>query len=501
MTGLVPQSFRARLTWRWTLVVGLLLGAANAVIYLGASVYLTRWLDEHVRTVAATETASSTDGPEGVHLHETPYGQLEAGRFTEKVVQIFDRPGHIVLQSTSLGQSDPLVADTAIADTLDGATPALVNTSAHGRRVRMAVLSAARGDQRYAVAVGLFADDIDRGLSALGWLLTSVWLVSVVCTAGLGYVLASRALAPVARITERAAWIAQGHFDGRLDAPRVHDEVGRMTLLLNSMLERLQRAVDTHRRFAADASHELRSPLTAMTGELDVALRHPRSADDYRATLQHVRGQVGALTELAEDLMLLARVQEGANEILLREVPLAPVVDAAFSRCRAEAAERRVTVEQVGLDGIAAYADQSMLARVVDNVVANAVAYNRDGGRVTVSARLEAPPAGAWAPTLMTLRIADSGPGIPAADHERVFERFFRLDDARGRRTGGSGLGLAICREVMRALGGTIVVESSSPAGTTIAIALPGATVADGGNGREQVGHGVTGSPTSSASS
>ena len=94
-------------------------------------------------------------------------------------------------------------------------------------------------------------------------------------TAAIGYVLASRALAPVARITERAAWIAQGHFDARLDPPRVHDEVGRMTVLLNSMLERLHGAVDANRRFAADASHELRGPLTAMAGELDVDAAAP----------------------------------------------------------------------------------------------------------------------------------------------------------------------------------------------------------------------------------
>lgn len=366
MTALVPQSFRARLTWRWTLSVGLLLGAANAVVYVGAAGYLARWLDEHVRTVAATETASSTDGLEGVHLHETPYGQLEAGRFTEKVVQIFDRPGHIVLQSTSLGESGPMVADAVVTQALAGVAPALLDASARGRRVRMSVLSAARGEQRYAVAVGLFADDIDRGLAALGWLLTSVWLVSVCCTGALGYVLASRALAPVARITERAAWIAQGNFDARLDTPLVHDEVGRMTLLLNSMLDRLQRAVDTHRRFAADASHELRSPLTAMTGELDVALRHPRSADDYRATLQHVRGQVRGLTELAEDLMLLSRVQEGADEIPLREVPLAPLVEEALERRRSTAAGRSVELAARGLGGLAAYGDRPMLARVVE---------------------------------------------------------------------------------------------------------------------------------------
>jgi signal transduction histidine kinase len=472
--SLGPQSFRARLTWRWTLAVGLLLGAANAVIYAGASIYLARWLDEHVRTVAATETASSTDGPAGVHLHETPYDQLEAGRFTEKLVQIFDRPGHIVLQSTSLGTGAPLIGEDLVARALSGETLDLIDTAARGRRVRMAVLTAARDGRQYAVAVGLFADDIDRGLAALGWLLGGVWLASVAGTAALGYALASRALAPIGRITERAAWIAEGHFDARLDPPGVKDEVGRMTVLLNSMLDRLQRAVDSHRRFAADASHELRSPLTAIAGELDVALRHPRSADAYRDTLRHVRGQVSGLTGLAEDLMLLARVQEGADEIPLREVPVGQIVDESFARHGAAARHRGIVCARAGLDGITAYTDRALLTRVIDNVVANAVHYNRDGGRVTVGAHVARPAPGAWAPTLVTLDVTDTGSGIPVADHERVFERFFRLDESRRRHTGGTGLGLAICREVMRALGGTIRVRASSPEGTTIAITLPG---------------------------
>ncbi len=467
------QSFRARLTLRWTVAVGVLLGLANVAVYAGASLYLTRWLDGHVRTVAATEAASSTDGATAVHLHESPYAQLEDGAFTEKLVQIFDASGTLVLQSTGLGNAPRLISHELIRRALAGEAP-MADAEVGGRRARLAVLTASRDGLPFAVAVGLFADDVDRGLAFLAWLLGGVWLASVTGTAGLGYLLASRALAPVARITDRAAWIAQGHFDGRLDAPQVHDEVGRMTLLLNSMLDRLQRALDANRRFAADASHELRSPLTAMAGELDVALRHPRSAESYQETLVVVRRRLAALTELVTNLMLLSRVQEGADEIALREVPIQPLVDEAFARCAGAATARGITLTHRDLGDVSVYADPGLVARVVDNVVANAVHYNRDGGAVAVSARLTVPAADAWAPTLVTIEVTDQGPGIPAADHERVFERFFRLDGSRHRHTGGSGLGLAISREVVLALGGTIAVSASSAAGTTIAITLPG---------------------------
>ena len=467
------QSFRARLTWRWTLAVGALLGLANVLVYVGASIYLQRWLDGHVRTVAATEAASSTDGPTDVHLHESPYGQLARTGFTEKLVQIFDSDGRLVLQSTALGEGGALVGAGLLREAFEGRAP-LADVTVNGRRVRVNVLTAARGPRRFAVAVGLYADDVDRGLASLAWLLAGVWLVSVGGTAALGYQLASRALAPVARITERAEWIAAGNFDARLDAPEVLDEVGRMTVLLNSMLERLHRAVDANRRFAADASHELRSPITAMAGEIDVALRHPRSADSYRETLACVRERLAALTALAGDLMLLSRVQESRTDIALREVPLAPVVQEAFARWRTVAAARGIRLTAAGLESVHVYADQALVSRVVDNVVANAVHYNRDGGAVAVTARVSAPAGDAWAPTLVTLEVRDDGPGIPEAERERIFERFFRLDESRRRHTGGSGLGLAICREVVRALGGTIRVAASSPGGTTIAITLPG---------------------------
>lgn len=474
MTAPAPlQSFRARLTLRWTLAVGVLLGVANIAVYAGASMYLHRWLDGHVRTIAATEAASSTDGATDVHLHESFFAQLEAGAYTEKIVQIFDEHGALVLQSSGLGDGPPLLPPDVVRQGLAGRAP-IVDADVRGRLARLTVLTASRDGRTYAVAVGLFADDVERGLAFLRWLLGGVWLASVAGTAALGYLLASRALAPVARITERAAWIAQGHFDGRLDEPQVHDEVGRMTVLLNSMLDRLQRALDANRRFAADASHELRSPITAMAGELDVALRHPRTAESYQETLVVVRRRVAALTELAGNLMLLSRVQEGADEIALREVPLAPVVDDAFARWQPAAAGRGITLTQEGLDDIRVYGDPGLVARVLDNVVANAVHYNRDGGSVTVSARLTEPAADQWAPTLVTIDVRDEGPGIPASDHERVFERFFRVDESRHRHTGGSGLGLAICREVVRAHGGTIRVAASAPTGTTIEITLPG---------------------------
>lgn len=475
MTTLTPTftTFRARLTLRWTLAVGLLLGAANLVVYAGSQRYLYQWLDHNVRTIAATEAASSTDGLEDVHLHESTFAQLDSGAFTEKFVQIFNSERRLVLASTSLAGRPALIPDAVLDEAFAGRSP-MATITVDGRVGRAMVMQASREGRPFAVAVGLYADDVEAGLAYLAWLLAGVWVVALAATAGIGYALASRALAPVARITERAAWIAQGNFGARLDTPRVHDEVGRMTTLLNSMLDRLQRAVEANRRFASDASHELRGPLTAMAGELDVALRHPRTAERYEETLRHVRGRLEALTRLAEDLILLVRSQEGSREVMLREVAVRELVEDAFARLQATAAARGITLRHEGLDALSVYAEPALMARVIDNVVANAVHYNRDNGWVTVTGAVEEPEAGAWASPMVRLRVADTGTGIPAELHDRVFERFFRVDQSRARHTGGSGLGLAICREVVELHGGSIRIEASSTAGTTIDIALPG---------------------------
>jgi signal transduction histidine kinase len=457
--------------------VGILLGVTNLAIYASARVYLQAWLDGHLRTLAATEAASSTDGLEDVHLHERTFAQFDAGAFTEKLVQIFDANGQLVLQSTGLAGLPPVVSPADIAGALEGRVP-LLSTTVQGRPLRVVVVRAAREDRPFAVAVGLFADGIEQGLDLLGAVLALAWLVSVAATATLGYVLAGRALAPVARITERAAWIAQGHFGARLEVPPSGDEVARMTVLLNSMLDRLQAAVEANRRFAADASHELRGPLTAMAGQIDVTLRHPRTADDYRETLGLVRSQLTALTRLAEDLILLVRAQEGAHDIVRRELDLRQVVVESFRRLEHEARARHITLRESGLETVRVYADPALLARVVDNVIANAVHYNRDGGEVVVTAAVDQPPdEGAWTSSMVDVRVRDTGAGIAPDQHERIFERFYRLDQSRARHTGGSGLGLAICREVLALHDGTIRVETSSGEGTVIAIRLPGARV------------------------
>lgn len=466
-------SFRTRLTIAWTATVGALLALALSAIYLGASVYARRALDEQVRTVAATELASSTDGEQGIHIHDFPVTALGSADFAGKFVQQYDPAGSIIAQSPELADT-PFRLDRSVLDQARAGLAPLVDVTIGSRPGRLVALSTDWQNERFVVAVGLYSDLLSANMARLQSLFAIVWLTSVSLTAALGYVLASRALAPVDRIMQRAALVARGHFEARLDPPTVNDEIGRMTTVLNEMLERLHGSLEANRRFAADASHELRSPLTAMAGEIDVALMRERTPAEYRETLHLVRERLDELASLADSLMLLVRAEERHDEIVVKEVPLLALIRGAVQRVRPLARSREITVTVDDLPEMVVYGDARLLTRVFDNVLSNAVQYNRDSGRVTVRGHVEEASPEAWETASVVVHVSDTGPGIPEDQWTRIFDRFFRLDHSRSRRTGGTGLGLALCRTILGLSRGSIAVVASSPAGTTFEIRLPG---------------------------
>lgn len=469
----MSASFRTRLTLRWTVAYGLVLACASLAVWLGSRALAYRDLDAQVRTLAATELASAVDEWQAPHVHEFPAASLGSRDFADKIVQLTSDTGAIVAQTRDLPVDAPLLTPPLRKAALAGEAPVVTLTVA-GRPVRVAALTMLHEGRPYVMAVGLYSDRLAASLRHLAWLLAAVWLVGLAVTAAVGFVLASRALEPIDHVTQRAARIARGDLGARLDPPAIDDELGRMTTLLNDMLDRLHAVIDTHRRFAADASHELRSPLTALLGEIDVTLKRDRTPGEYRETLHVLRARLADMAQLADDLMVLVRAQEGVDVGRVEEVPLAPLVEAAFRRVLPLARQRGITLRFDALPDLVAYGDGRLLGRAIDNLVANAVHYDRDGGTVRVTGGHAEPAADAWATGRVWLHVHDTGPGIPAAEWEHVFERFTRLDRSRSRRTGGSGLGLAICRAVVTPSGGDVRVLASSDAGTTFELSLPG---------------------------
>jgi len=274
-----------------------------------------------------------------------------------------------------------------------------------------------------------------------------------------GWQIAGAALRPTREITAQAEAIREGTPSPTITARADAEEFTRLVQVLNAMLGRLDRAFAIQRRFTADASHELRGPLTALRGELDLALKRPRSPEEYQATLQRCREEVIRLTHLATDLLTLARNEAGLNAQDLLDTDLRAIAERVVDRFRFAAQARSVRLGVTG-EGAIVRGDPGMLERVVSNLVDNAVKHAPEGGAVEVVVAAGDPA---------TLTVKDTGAGIAVADQPQLFSRFFRGEATSAT---GTGLGLAIARSAAEAHGGSLEFLGNDP-GAVFQLRLP----------------------------
>jgi heavy metal sensor kinase len=279
-----------------------------------------------------------------------------------------------------------------------------------------------------------------------------------------GWFLVGRALAPVARISQAAAAMSAGDLDARIAVERTENELEQVAVALNQAFDRLHLAIEGERRFTADASHELRTPLATISAEIDWALARERSGEEYRRCLDTAQRAADRMRRLVERLLTLARADSGGASLQRAPVGLAPVVGDALGIVRPLAEQKGVTIE-THLQAATVVGDRDRLTDLVTNLFANAIQYNRDGGRVSV----EVWPEGADA----CVRVRDTGTGISEQDLPRVFDRFYRADKARTAQSGGAGLGLAIAKWIVEAHGGRIACQSAVGHGTEVLVRLP----------------------------
>ena len=279
-----------------------------------------------------------------------------------------------------------------------------------------------------------------------------------------GAVFARAALRPVDEMTRTARRITAEDLSRRVERPGTGDEMERLALTLNGMLSRLEEAFAQTRRFAADAAHELRTPLAALRGGIEVALRAERSPEEYRRVLASSLEEVERLIRLAEDLLLLSRSTAGP-EGPRAPVDLEPLLLDVFDVGARLGQAAGVSVRIDSMVPSTVCGDAAALRRALLNLVENAIKYTPPGGKVELSLTTSGGMAG--------LTVSDAGIGIDSADAERIFEPFVRLDAARARDTGGAGLGLAIARSIAVAHGGTLSVESRPGAGSRFLLRLP----------------------------
>ncbi|MEA2387296.1 MAG: two-component system, OmpR family, sensor kinase [Thermoleophilaceae bacterium] len=457
---------RIRLTAWYVAVLALVITALGAFVVVRLRADLTADFDRSLRSAGAEIRSGYERG--GPARFSSTSGSVVSVLPADSGAQLVTRQGRLL---GAIGRDlprAPLLGPAERRRVLAGAE--LVRT-AHGRTdsepFRVYATVVRRGGERDALVVASSLEGVESAVHRVLVLLLIAGPAALLAVAAGGWWLARAALRPVDRLTHQAERIEVDRLDERVSVPATSDEVAHLAATLNRMLDRLRRGVEDKRRLVADASHELRTPLAVMRSELDVALDYEDLEPDARAVLSSAREEVARMTRTVENLLTLARADEGRLDLLRRPFALRAVVDEVAADLGPIAGEKGVTLVAAGDDAVVD-ADRDRIRQVVANLVDNAVKYSPPGGVVRTEAWREDGEAG--------LRVSDDGLGIPADALPHVFDRFYRVDSTRVRASGGSGLGLAICHEIVTAHGGRIWAESDEGHGSRFSLTLPAAS-------------------------
>ncbi len=403
-------------------------------------------------TTLLRETDSGGDAlpSRGESLGEDSFAQVltESGRVLDTTGQPTPHP---VLDRADLQQA--LTAPTFVEESnlpgLDQEPARLLATSAraHGQPV--------------IVIVGTSLDDRDEALQSLATLLLLGGPAALLLASLVGYAAVTASLRPVEAIRRRADEISAADTTEKLPVPAAHDELRRLGETLNQMLARLETALERERSFVDDASHELRTPLAMHRAELEVALRHAESSEELRAAIASAVEEVDRLSQLAEDLLVLARSDKGRLAVKLERIDVGPLLGLVRDRFGARADSAGRSLEAVAADGVAVEADRLRLEQAIGNLIDNALRHG--DGPILIWARS--------ADSGVELHVSDAGPGFPPQFLEHAFERFSRADSARTE--GGTGLGLAIVEAIAEAHGGTAAAANQTDGGADVWIVIP----------------------------
>ncbi|NIM49786.1 MAG: HAMP domain-containing protein [Gemmatimonadales bacterium] len=460
-------SLRRTLAVRFSLTIFVALLFIALWAYLGAQRVLRRELDRSLAAAAQLQSAALAAGLP-IAVHTEPARMDEFIDMVNRFVAVRNAETTVVASNTYLAFDLPL-DEASFERALTGEQ--VWTTQNWGRNRVRSFYGPAPAENRTDEAVVQVSASL-RPLAAasrevLFLLLGTVLLGTVATALGAGW-LAGSSVAPVEEITQQAEGIQAGPVDQRITAHADVDEFAGLVKVLNGMLQRLDRAFESQRRMIADAGHDLRTPLTAMRGQLEVALRGERHPDAYRSTLNSVLEEVDHLISISDSLVLLARLDAGELALDRVDTDVAAIVDGATGHARARADGREIRFTGPTSDATAAV-DAQMLSVVINQLLDNCIKHTPPDTRVQATVTADA--------TDVTVTVEDDGPGLPAEVLPHLFEHFYRSDAARSR-TGAAGLGLTVAAAIVDAHGGTIEAAGSALGGLRVTLRLPRTTPA-----------------------
>jgi two-component system OmpR family sensor kinase len=444
---------RLRLTFAFAFVMAAVLAAMGAFVYTRVDHELVSTVDQGLRFQAREGGARLASGG-GLVEHDENENTLLA--------QLFDAQGGL-LRST-------LPAGATLLD------PAAIALALRGESVLQTIDIGSTGDWRVLATpiridghtdVLVLARSLQARQESLHHLAAELLIagpIALALASLAGYLLAGAALRPVETMRRRARAITGSTPGRRLPVPPARDEISRLAVTLNEMLARLEAAFEHERRFVADASHELRTPLALLRTELELALRRPRGRGELEAALRSAASETERLSRLAEDLLLVARADQGRLPVRTEVQDVAELFGEVAERFEGRAGELGRSIRISPDEPVAVEADPARLQQALGNLVENALVHG--AGTVMLSTQR--------AGGLVELHVTDSGPGFPETFVGRAFDRFSRADEARAR--GGTGLGLSIVELIADAHGGAVGAENRPGGGADVWIAVPAAS-------------------------
>jgi signal transduction histidine kinase len=457
------QSLSRTLSVRFSLTMFLALLVIAFWAFLGARRVLRRELDQGLAAAGRIESSIVAAG-RSVPRQSAHLGVAAFVREVNRFVAVRDSSGHVLDVNTPLAAGLPV--DTALLRRAAGGATVWTTERWGGDPVRSVYLAVAHersGDLRVVQVAASLAPLQSASRQVLLLMLGTVVLGTVATVIGGGW-LSRSVVAPVAEIAEQAEGVLPGTVEQRITAHAEVEEFNRLVTVLNRMLERLDRGLLAQRRIIADVGHDLRTPITAMRGEVEVMLRHQRTPEQYERVLRSVLEEVNHLGTLSDTLLLLARIETGDLAPQRVSTDVQTVVAGAVQRVSPRVGGRHLRYDPEPNGGGTAAVDGRMLGLVLDHLLDNAVRHTPPDSAVTVRFSGDA--------AAVAIAVEDDGEGVPDQALPHLFERFYRGDSARGRGA-GAGLGLTVAAAIVRAHGGSIRAERAEERGLRVTVRLP----------------------------
>ena len=460
--------------------LALVLAGFSTTLYFLARSYLYEQVEERLDTALNTLVAAVEIKPEGVEWepHERELSLSHAGGDGLVSWTVRDDRGAPLPTSPVLIDDDFLAVATAALGFGDAGRQTVFHSGQDWRVSQRRVEKKAADSGTPAkpepdavlydalvLTVATSLEPVQTKLRGLGTVLVALSAGSWLLAAALGRWTCRRALTPVSRMAKAARSISAANLDQRLPNAQTQDELSELGTAFNGLLDRLRDSFERQRRFTGDASHQLRTPLTAMLGQAEVALRHDRTTSEYRAVLERIQFQALEMRQIVEMLLFLARADAESSPPAREPLSVSGWVENYLARWSEHPRVADIRLDMLADDPLDVEANQPLLSQLLDNLLENACKYSKAGSPVSVRVRREA--------SAVTLTVEDAGPGIPAEDLPHVFEPFYRSAASRRKGVAGVGLGLAIARRIAVALGGNLAAESILGQGSRFTLRLP----------------------------